>query len=121
MGTGMGFALFEDGRLGPHLEMSQHTVYKGKTYDQYVGNAALQKVGAKHWNKRMRRVIGNMYTLAEYDTLYIGGGNARVIQPPLPDNVRLVANGEAGITGGLRLWSKRMDENFADHPEFATA
>src|SRR5450759_2746615 len=41
MGTGMGFALFEDGRLGPHLEMSQHPVAARKTYDQYVGNAAL--------------------------------------------------------------------------------
>ena len=26
LGTGMGFALFEDGRPGPHLELSQHPV-----------------------------------------------------------------------------------------------
>src|ERR1019366_4055553 len=31
MGTGMGFALFENGRLGPHLEMSQNPVRKDKT------------------------------------------------------------------------------------------
>jgi polyphosphate glucokinase len=117
MGTGMGFALFEDGRLGPHLEMSQHPVYKGKTYDQYVGNAALKKAGVKHWNKRIRAVIGNMYTVVEYDMLYIGGGNARLIEPPLPDNVKLVAN-EAGITGGVRLWDKRMDVMFEAHPEY---
>src|SRR5271157_5076968 len=60
MGTGMGFALFEDGRLAPHLEMSQLPVTTGRTYDQYVGNAALQDIGAKHWNRRMRKVIGYM-------------------------------------------------------------
>ncbi len=120
MGTGMGFALFEDGRLGPHMEMSQHPVKSHKTYDEYVGNAALEKIGAKHWNRRIRKVITNMKTLVSYDALYIGGGNARVVQPPLPDNVKLVAN-EAGITGGVRLWSQRMDEMFADHPEFSNS
>ena len=118
MGTGMGFALFEDGRLGPHLEMSQHPVYKSKDYDRYVGHAALLKVGAKHWNKRMRNVIRVMRTLTTYDMLYIGGGNARLIEPPLPDSVQLVAN-EAGITGGVRLWDKRMEQIFADHVAFA--
>ena len=117
MGTGMGFALFEDGRLGPHLEMSQIPVKTGKTYDQYVGNTALHDTGAKHWNKRMRTVIANMATLTNYDVLYIGGGNARLITPPLPDNVKLVAN-QAGITGGVRLWDRRMDAVFADHAAF---
>jgi len=118
MGTGMGFALFEDGRLAPHLEMSQHPVKTGTTYDQYVGNAALQKIGAKHWNRRMRKVIGYMKALVSYDMLYIGGGNARLIAPPLPGDVKLVSN-EAGITGGIRLWDKRMDAAFEEHTGFA--
>jgi polyphosphate glucokinase len=117
MGTGMGFALFEDGRLGPHLEMSQHPMKKGKTYDQFVGDAALKQIGARHWNRRMREVIGNMKTLVDYDTLYIGGGNARLLKPPLPDNVKLVSN-EAGITGGVRVWDKRMDVVFEEHTAF---
>ena len=117
MGTGMGFALFEDGRIAPHLEMSQHPARKGKTYDQYVGNAALQDIGAKHWNRRMCKVIDTMKVLVTYDALYIGGGNARVIKPPLPDNVKLVSN-EAGITGGVRLWDPRMELTFATHGAF---
>ncbi len=52
MGTGMGFAVFEDGRLGPHLEMSQHTVYNaGKTYDQYVG----KRRAAEGWRKTLEQ------------------------------------------------------------------
>src|SRR3984893_10059655 len=31
MGTGMGFALFQDGQIAPHLELSQHPIRKCKT------------------------------------------------------------------------------------------
>jgi polyphosphate glucokinase len=117
MGTGMGFALFENGRLTPHLEMSQHPVKTGKTYDQYVGNAALKEIGRSHWNRRMRKVIGYMQTVINYDLLYIGGGNARLIETPLPDKVKTVSN-QAGITGGVRLWDARLADCFSKHPPF---
>lgn len=45
LGTGMGFALFDDGRPGPHLELSQHPVHNKETYDQWIGNAALRAAG----------------------------------------------------------------------------
>jgi polyphosphate glucokinase len=117
MGTGMGFALFENGRLGPHLEMSQAPVKTGKTYDEYVGNAALRDIGKGHWNRRMRKVIGIMQVLVTYDMLYIGGGNARLLEQPLPEHVKVTPN-EAGITGGVRLWDKRMDVVFEEQGEF---
>ncbi len=99
----MGFALFENGKPGPHLELSQHPVRGRKTYDQYVGNAAFRAEGRKAWNKRVRRAIDSITTLTTCDTLYIGGGNAKNLQLELPSNVRIVSN-EAGITGGIRLW-----------------
>ncbi len=103
LGTGMGFALFENGTPGAHLELSQHPIRGRKTYDQYIGNAALRSVGRKAWNKRVRRAIDNIITLTSCDTLYIGGGNAKNLQLELPATVRIVSN-EAGITGGIRLW-----------------
>jgi polyphosphate glucokinase len=115
MGTGMGFALFQDGRLAPHLEFSQLPVRRGKTYDQYVGRAALDAVGRRRWNKRIHKIIDILQTVVTYDMLHIGGGNAAEIKPPLPANVRIVPN-EAGITGGVRLWDRRMDEAFAEQP-----
>jgi polyphosphate glucokinase len=117
MGTGMGFALFEDGRLGPHMEMSQHPVKTDTTYDDYVGDAALDKIGRPRWNRRMRKVIGHMRTLTDFDALYIGGGNARLLKGKLPQGVTVVPN-EAGITGGVRLWDARMDVMFNPHPAF---
>jgi polyphosphate glucokinase len=113
MGTGMGFALFDNGRLAPHLEMSQHPVKTGVTYDHYIGEAALESIGHKHWNRRVRKVIKILEAVVNFDMLYIGGGNARRIKPPIPDNVKTVSN-EDGITGGVKAWDKKMDQSFAE-------
>lgn len=112
LGTGMGFALFQDSRPAPHLELSQHPIHKGKTYDQFIGIAAFKKVGRARWNRRLQRVLANITTLVGFDTLYIGGGNAKQVDISLPSNVRLVSN-EAGITGGVRLWDRALDPVFA--------
>jgi polyphosphate glucokinase len=117
MGTGLGFALFDNGRLGPHLELSRHPVRKDKTYNEYVGHAALVEVGKSRWNRRMRKVIRIFEKVINYDVLYIGGGNARLIKFPLPENVKIVPN-EAGITGGIRLWDERWGNAFAGGPPF---
>ncbi|HUI22453.1 MAG TPA: ROK family protein [Methylocella sp.] len=115
LGTGMGFALFQDGEIAPHLELSQHPVRKHKTYDEYVGRTALESVGRKRWSKRVHRIIGILETVIAYDLLYIGGGNSKLIAPPLPPRVKVVAN-IAGITGGVRLWNRRMDHAFVEQP-----
>src|ERR1700736_5704958 len=78
MGTGMGFALFQDGQIAPHLELSQHPIRKRKTYHEYVGEAALEAIGRGRWSKRVRNIIGILETVITYDTLYIGGGNAEL-------------------------------------------
>lgn len=112
LGTGMGFALFQDGRPAPHLELSQHPVHKGKTYDQYIGAAAYKDLSRKHWNRRLERVLACITTLVGFDTLYIGGGNAKHVDLELPPTIKLVSN-KAGITGGVRLWDQALDPMFA--------
>lgn len=116
LGTGMGFAVFQAGKLTPHLELSHHPVRKGVDYDAYIGNAAMEKIGRKRWNKRVRKAIGYIEVLVNYDTLAIGGGNAKHLQGDLPHNVRVVSN-EAGITGGVRLWDPKLDDDFADEED----
>jgi polyphosphate glucokinase len=112
LGTGMGFGLFQDGRPAPHLELSQHPIHKGKTYDQFIGVVAFKEVGHKRWNRRLRRVLANITTLVGFDAMYIGGGNAKQVELELAPNIHLVSN-EAGITGGVRLWDKTLDPVFA--------
>ena len=111
LGTGMGFALFEDGGQGRIWNSASTRCAARKTYDQYIGNAALRAVGRKRWNRRVRKAIGHIATLTNFDVLYIGGGNSRHVQGDLPENVRIVSN-EAGITGGIRLWDATLDAKF---------
>ncbi len=112
LGTGFGFALYQEGRHAPQLEMSQHIVRKDMTYDQYVGVAALNKVGRKRWLRRVQRVLAQLRVVVNFDMLYIGGGDAQKLDFELPADVRVVSN-SAGITGGVRLWDSRLDEAFA--------
>lgn len=112
LGTGMGFALYQDGRLAPHFEMGQHPARKGLTYDEYVGKAALDKAGRKRWLRRVEKVLEQMRTLLNFDVLYIGGGDAALIDFEVPADVRIVSN-DAGITGGVKLWDPRLDDVFA--------
>ena len=111
LGTGVGCALFRNRRLLLHLELGQHRARRGKTYDQYIGQAALAKKGPQRWNERVRRAIDTVTGLTTCDVLYIGGGNARKIAFEVPRHVRIVSN-TAGLTGGLRLWEPDLDELF---------
>ena len=112
LGTGVGFALYENGVLGPHTELGRYPVHKNTLLDDYLGRIAFQKISRKHWNRRVERVIGYLDTLVNFDTLYIGGGNAKYISLDLPENVRVVSN-KAGVTGGIKLWDSRNDHAFA--------
>jgi polyphosphate glucokinase len=116
LGTGFGFALYKDGRLAPHLELSQHVCRGGKTYDEYLGVKALEKVGKRRWRRRVQKMLKQLRVLVNWDRLYIGGGDARLIDFELPSDIQIVSN-QAGITGGVRLWDARLDADFTAHPE----
>jgi len=103
LGTGAGTAIFRNGEIMPHLELAHHPVSGGKTYDEYIGNAALRKKGRKAWSKRVAKVIEILRVVVRFDHLYLGGGNAKKLDFPLPPDVTIVSNTD-GLTGGIRLW-----------------
>jgi polyphosphate glucokinase len=115
LGTGVGCALFRDRRLLLHLEIGQHLARKGKTYDEYIGQAALADKGPLAWNRRVAKALGQVVELTVCDVLYVGGGNARKITFELPPQAIIVSN-TAGITGGVRLWEPALDGLFRDEP-----
>ena len=112
LGTGFGFALYQDGRLAPQLEMSQHVIRKEMTYDEYLGVEALNKVGMKQWERRVERAVAQLRAVVNFDMLYIGGGSAQKLTLKLPKDAKVVPN-TAGITGGVRLWDSKLDISFA--------
>ena len=117
-GTGLGTAWFDDGALAPHLEMSHAPVRIGEmvlgagrkpnlTYDQFIGDHELQRLGPDHWSDRVLAVVDSLQPVFQWDRLYLGGGNAANIAPwaiaRMPTNVAIVPN-ESALTGGLRVW-----------------
>jgi polyphosphate glucokinase len=103
LGTGAGTGLFRHGEIMPHLELAHHPIHKTKTYNDYVGDKALKKIGPDKWNRRVRKTIDILYSLLHYDHLFIGGGNAAHLDGELPNEITLVSN-DAGIEGGAALW-----------------
>src|SRR5439155_2141011 len=98
-----GTSIFHNGQVMPHLELAHHPLRGDKTYDEYIGKRALEKVGRKKWNKRVALVIDILRRLVNFDRLYIGGGNAKQIKFALPPDVTIVPNSD-GLTGGIALW-----------------
>jgi polyphosphate glucokinase len=112
LGTGLGCAVYNDGKYVPNLELAHHPFGNGKTYEQYVGKKALEKVGKKKWNKRVLEVIEQVMPIWNPRKLYLGGGNAKHVKFELPENVTITPN-IAGLVGGIALWR--------DKPPAATA
>lgn len=105
LGTGMGSAIFTDGRLCPGLELGHHP-WREKTYEDYIGRRGLDKYGKKQWNKRLQEAIAQTAATFNWDHLYLGGGNTKKISFKLPENVSIVSNQE-GILGGVALWREQ--------------
>jgi polyphosphate glucokinase len=103
LGTGVGTGWFRNGETMPHLELAQHPVHKEKTYNEFIGNKALKKIGKKKWNDRVQHAIILLQELFHPDETYIGGGNASKITFTLDAHVQLISN-QDGILGGFRLW-----------------
>ncbi len=102
LGTGMGSALFTDGKLCPGLELGHHP-WKKKTYEDYLGRRGLDKHGKKQWNKLLQEAIEQTGKTFNWDHLYLGGGNTKKIEFKPPKNVEIVSN-ETGLLGGVALW-----------------
>lgn len=102
-GTGMGCAVFNDGKYVPNLELAHHPFRHGQTYEERVCNAEYERLGKKKWNRRVRQVLEQVDPIWNPRRIYLGGGNARHIRFELPPHVVRTEN-LAGLLGGIRLW-----------------
>jgi polyphosphate glucokinase len=104
LGTGVGTAMFLDGRLLTHLEAGHAPFRKDQSFEDQLGNVARKEVGNHRWRKRVVKAIEAYDRFLFFDTVYLGGGNAKHLDPEqLPPHARIVDN-TAGIVGGVRLW-----------------
>ncbi len=100
LGTGLGSALVANGLVQP-MELG-HLPYRKATFEDYVGEAALERRGKKRWRKDVVDVVAALSAALEPDYVVLGGGNADKLAE-LPDGVRLGDNDNA-FAGGFRVW-----------------
>jgi len=100
LGTGLGTTLIIDGVVAP-MELG-HLPYRKATFEDYVGEAGLERDGHKRWQKHVGETIGYLSAAVLPDYVVLGGGNARELDE-LPPNCRLGHNEDAFL-GGFRLW-----------------
>jgi polyphosphate glucokinase len=106
LGTGLGSAMIVDGIVEP-MELAHLPYKKGKTYEDYLGLKALERMGKKKWRRYVARIVKELQTALNADYVVLGGGNVKKIKT-LPPKTRLGANENAFI-GGYRLWSEKKD------------
>ncbi len=105
LGTGLGSAFIVNGVLEP-MELA-HLPYKhGKSYEDYLGVAALKRHGEKKWTRHVFDVVEQLKNALQAEYVVLGGGNAKRLTS-LPEDTFLGQNENARL-GGLRLWQKRV-------------
>jgi polyphosphate glucokinase len=102
LGTGLGTALIVNGIIEP-MELAHLPYRKGKTFEDYVGERGLRRLGRKKWQKHVLGVAKTLKRALEADDAVLGGGNARRLDR-LPAGFRLGRNANA-FKGGFRLWT----------------
>ncbi len=105
LGTGLGSAMIVDGVLEP-MELAHLPFKHGKTYEEYLGIAALKRRGEKKWTKSVFQVVEQLKDALQADYVVLGGGNSTRLAS-LPKDTFLGENENARL-GGLRLWEARV-------------
>ena len=101
LGTGLGSALVVDGVVQP-LELAHLPYRHGRTFEDYVGIAGLERLGQKRWRKRVGDVVERLCAALQADYVVLGGGNVKKLDA-LPAGARRGENANAFV-GGRRLW-----------------
>lgn len=103
LGTGLGSAMVIEGGVAP-MELAHMPYKKGRTFEDYVGVRALNRLGKGKWRKEVAAVIECFHLALQPEYIVIGGGNAKKLKQ-LPDHCELGDNANAFV-GGFRLWEK---------------
>ncbi len=104
LGTGLGSALCLDETV-LSLELAHLPYKKNRSYEEYLGDAGMKRLGKKKWRANVFEVVELLRNALLADYVVLGGGNARLIEK-FPHGVEPGKNSNA-IIGGERLWQEK--------------
>ena len=102
LGTGLGSAMVVDGVV-ESMKLG-HLPYRKRTYEDYVGERGLERLGQKKWRRYVVDVVARLTAALEPDYVVLGGGNVHKLKT-LPPGCRAGDNANAFL-GGFRLWDE---------------
>lgn len=108
LGTGIGSALFYDGKLLPNTELG-HLYYKRSIFEKYASNSARLrlKLSWKKWGKELDVYFNHLYNVLNPELILIGGGvskNFELYKPYLNVPIKIdkaKLQNDAGIIGAV--------------------
>jgi polyphosphate glucokinase len=112
-GTGIGSALFHDGRLFPNAELG-HIPWRGKPFERYAAASARKRARLDwpEWAERVNTYLAVVERLCAPRLIIIGGGvskKAHKFMSGLRAKARIVParlHNDAGIVGAALVWSR---------------
>jgi polyphosphate glucokinase len=101
LGTGLGSAAILDGELEP-MELAHLPYLKGRSYEYFLGEAGLRRLGRRKWEGHVHRVVAKFREALLADYVVLGGGNVKRMEK-LPA-LTLRGDNANALVGGERLW-----------------
>ena len=101
LGTGLGTTLIVDNAV-IGLELGHLPYRKEKSFEEYVGVAALERRGREKWQASVFDVVAILKAAMVAEYVLLGGGNVKKLTE-LPPGSRRGDNADA-MRGGERLW-----------------
>lgn len=79
LGTGIGSAVFLDGKLLPNTEFGHLFNSHGDSFESYAADSARkrEKLSQKKWGKRLHRYFNHLNFIMSPDLIIIGGGASK--------------------------------------------
>jgi polyphosphate glucokinase len=105
LGTGLGSAMVTR-NLVTEMELAHLPYRKKKTFEDYVGERGLDRLGMDKWQKHVAKVVVLLQKALLPEDVILGGGNVRHFDV-LPDGCRRGNNDDAFL-GGFRLWEQEF-------------
>jgi polyphosphate glucokinase len=108
LGTGVGTAVFFDGALLPHMELSHGRFAEGRSIEVACGDHHREQIGNKAWRTLVASALDAFQDMVLPDHLYVGGGNAKRLDPATLGPNRTIVPNISGLLGGIKLWERAV-------------
>jgi polyphosphate glucokinase len=113
LGTGLGTAMIDESHLIA-LEAAHLPYKKRLSFEEWVGNAAKERLGKRRWREEVAEVCAIFRRTFLPDYIVLGGGNAKELKE-VPEGCRLGDNSLAFL-GGFRVWDREWASSVPECP-----